>query len=74
MLMTGLTLIIGLAPIMFSTGTGADVMQRIAAPIIGGVVSALVMVLVVFPAIYAIWRGTMPDVLVVGVGPPRSPM
>lgn len=56
MLMTGLALFMGLVPIMFSSGTGADVMQRIAAPMIGGVVSALLMVLVVFPAIYSIWR------------------
>ena len=57
MLMTGLALFLGLIPIMFSTGTGADVMQRIAAPMIGGVMSALLMVLLVFPAIFAVWRG-----------------
>mgnify|MGYP003644204513 CR=1 FL=1 len=56
MLMTGLALFLGLVPIMFSTGTGADVMQRIAAPMIGGVISALLMVLLVFPAIFAVWR------------------
>ena len=43
-------------PIMFSTGSGADVMKRIAAPMIGGVGSALVLVLVVLPAIFSIWR------------------
>ena len=58
MLMTGLASFIGLIPIMLSTGTGADVMKRIAAPMVGGVVSALVMVLLVFPAIYSIWRGS----------------
>lgn len=57
MLMTGMALFMGLVPIMFSTGTGADVMKRIAAPMVGGVVSALIMVLIVFPAIFAIWRG-----------------
>jgi Cu(I)/Ag(I) efflux system membrane protein CusA/SilA len=57
MLMTGLALFMGLVPIMFSSGTGADVMQRIAAPMVGGVVSALIMVLVVFPAIFMFWRG-----------------
>ncbi|MDX1506644.1 MAG: CusA/CzcA family heavy metal efflux RND transporter [Woeseiaceae bacterium] len=56
MLMTGLALFMGLVPIMFSDGTGADVMKRIAAPMVGGVVSALVMVLIVFPAIFSIWR------------------
>jgi Cu(I)/Ag(I) efflux system membrane protein CusA/SilA len=56
MLMTGLALFMGLIPIMFSDGTGADVMKRIAAPMVGGVISALIMVLVVFPAIFSIWR------------------
>lgn len=57
MLMTGLALFMGLVPIMYGTGSGADVMKRIAAPMIGGVGSALVLVLVVFPAIFAFWRG-----------------
>lgn len=57
MLMTSMTLFIGLMPLMLSTGTGADLMQRIAAPMVGGVVSALLMVLVVFPAIFMSWRG-----------------
>lgn len=56
MLMTGLALFMGLIPIMFSDGAGADVMKRIAAPMVGGVVSALIMVLIVFPAIFSIWR------------------
>jgi Cu(I)/Ag(I) efflux system membrane protein CusA/SilA len=46
----------GLVPIMYSTGSGADVMKRIAAPMLGGVGSALVLVLLVFPAIFSIWR------------------
>jgi len=57
MLMTTLTLLIGLMPIMLSDGTGSDVMKRIAAPMLGGIVTALFMVLIVFPAIFAIWRG-----------------
>ena len=57
MLMTGLSTFIGLVPILFASGTGADVMQRIAAPMVGGVVSALLMVLLVFPAIFMVWRG-----------------
>lgn len=56
-LMTGLTLLLGLLPIMWSTGSGADVMKRIAAPMVGGITSALVMVLVVFPALFALWKG-----------------
>ncbi len=58
MLMTWLSTFIGLLPIMLSTGTGADVMKRIAAPMIGGVGSALIMVLFVFPALFSIWRGS----------------
>ena len=56
MLMTGLALLMGLLPIMFSDGSGSDVMKRIAAPMLGGIGTALVMVLIVFPAIFAIWR------------------
>ena len=56
MIMTGLALILGLVPIMYSTGSGADVMKRIAAPMLGGVVSALLLVLIVFPVIFSFWR------------------
>jgi Cu(I)/Ag(I) efflux system membrane protein CusA/SilA len=56
-LMTGLALFMGLIPIMYSSGTGADVMKRVAAPMLGGVGTALVLVLIVFPAIFAFWRG-----------------
>jgi Cu(I)/Ag(I) efflux system membrane protein CusA/SilA len=41
---------------MWATGTGADVMKRLAAPMVGGVFSALLLTLVVIPALYAIWR------------------
>lgn len=58
MLMTWLSTFMGLLPIMFSFGAGADVMKRIAAPMLGGVATALIMVLIVFPAIFAFWRGT----------------
>jgi Cu(I)/Ag(I) efflux system membrane protein CusA/SilA len=57
MLMTGLALFMGLIPIMYSAGSGADVMKRIAAPMLGGVGSALILVLIVFPAIFSFWRG-----------------
>ena len=56
MLMTGMALWLGLVPILWSTGAGADVMKRIAAPMVGGITSALIMVLIVFPAIFAIWK------------------
>ncbi len=58
MLMTGMALLLGLVPIMWSTGSGADVMKRIAAPMVGGISSALFMVLVVFPAVFALWKGS----------------
>ena len=48
---------LGLVPILISTGTGADVMKRIAAPVIGGLLSSLILVLVLYPVIYMIWRG-----------------
>jgi len=57
MLMTGLALFMGLIPIMYSSGSGADVMKRIAAPMLGGVGTGLLLVLIVFPAIFSFWRG-----------------
>ncbi|MDD5465534.1 MAG: CusA/CzcA family heavy metal efflux RND transporter [Candidatus Omnitrophica bacterium] len=48
--------IFGLMPVMLSVGTGADVMKRIAAPLIGGLTSSTVLTLVVLPAIYTIWK------------------
>ena len=56
-LMTVLTTMIGLSPVMWSTGTGADVMKRIAAPMVGGLVTSFVLELTVYPAIFAIWKG-----------------
>ncbi|MGH9259039.1 MAG: efflux RND transporter permease subunit, partial [Acidimicrobiales bacterium] len=55
-LMTVTAIIAGLAPILWSEGTGADVMQRIAAPMVGGMVTATVLTLAVIPAIYYLWR------------------
>ena len=43
-------------PILWATGTGADVMRRIAAPMVGGVLTSFVGELIVYPAIYFIWR------------------
>jgi Cu(I)/Ag(I) efflux system membrane protein CusA/SilA len=54
--MTACVIIAGLAPILWSHGTGADVMKRIATPMIGGVVTSTIMELVVYPAIYYVWR------------------
>jgi Cu(I)/Ag(I) efflux system membrane protein CusA/SilA len=55
--MTICVIIAGLLPIMWSHGAGADVMKRIAAPMVGGVVTSGIMELMVYPVIYYIWRG-----------------
>ena len=54
--MTVATMFMGLLPIMWSTGTGADVMKRIAAPMIGGIFTSFLLELVVYPAIYEVWK------------------
>ncbi len=56
-LMTVLCAMLGLVPIMWSDGTGADVMKRIAAPMVGGLVTSFLLELLVYPAIFAIWKG-----------------
>jgi Cu(I)/Ag(I) efflux system membrane protein CusA/SilA len=56
-MMTVTAIMAGLLPIMWSTGTGSEVMQRIAVPMIGGMVSSTVLTLVVIPAIYALVKG-----------------
>jgi len=55
-MMTVLTVIIGLIPIMYGAGTGSEVMQRIAAPMIGGMTSALILTLLIIPAIFKLWK------------------
>jgi Cu(I)/Ag(I) efflux system membrane protein CusA/SilA len=54
--MTASVIIAGLLPILWSHGAGADVMKRIATPMVGGVVTSTLMELLVYPAIYFIWR------------------
>ena len=54
--MTVATMFLGLVPIMWASGTGADVMKRIAAPMIGGIFTSFLLELVVYPAIYEIWK------------------
>ncbi|MCK9375250.1 MAG: CusA/CzcA family heavy metal efflux RND transporter [Syntrophobacterales bacterium] len=54
--MTAATLLVGLIPIMWSAGTGADVMKRIAAPMIGGILTSFLLELMVYPAVYEIWK------------------
>ena len=55
-MMTAAAIIVGLLPILFGTGTGSEVMSRIAAPMVGGMVSAVVLTLLVVPAIFFLWR------------------
>ncbi len=58
---------IGLLPIMWSTGIGADLMKRIAAPMVGGLVTSFLLELLVYPAVYYLWkRGALPE------GPPTA--
>jgi Cu(I)/Ag(I) efflux system membrane protein CusA/SilA len=54
--MTVATMFLGLVPIMWSTGTGADVMKRIAAPMIGGIFTSFVLELLVYPGLYQVWK------------------
>ena len=54
--MTVCAAFMGLLPIMWSTGTGADVMKRIAAPMVGGLVTSFILELLVYPAVYFLWK------------------
>ncbi len=56
-MMTVVAIMAGLLPIMWSTGTGSEIMQRIAVPMIGGMISSTLLTLIVIPAIYGIVRG-----------------
>ena len=56
-IMTAAAIIIGLLPILYGTGTGSEVMSRIAAPMVGGMLSAVVLTLLVLPSVYLLWRG-----------------
>jgi Cu(I)/Ag(I) efflux system membrane protein CusA/SilA len=61
-LMTVVAMTAGLLPLLWSTGTGADVMKRIAAPMVGGLASSFALELLVYPALFAIWkRRSLPD-------------
>ena len=55
-MMTFAAIVVGLIPIMYGEGTGSEVMQRIAGPMIGGMISSLVLTLLVIPAIYFLWK------------------
>jgi Cu(I)/Ag(I) efflux system membrane protein CusA/SilA len=55
-LMTVLTIMVGLLPIMWGSGTGSEVMRRIAAPMVGGMTSATLLTLVVIPSVFLLWK------------------
>lgn len=55
-MMTVMAILMGLPPIMWSSGSGADVMKRIAAPMVGGVVTSFLLELLIYPAIYTLWK------------------
>jgi copper/silver efflux system protein len=55
-MMTVCTILAGLLPVLWSDGTGADVMKRIAAPMVGGVVTSALLELIVYPALYMVWK------------------
>ena len=55
-MMTVAAILLSLVPILWATGSGADVMRRIAAPMVGGVVTSFIGELIVYPALYFIWR------------------
>ena len=55
-MMTATAIIVGLLPILYGTGTGSEVMSRIAAPMVGGMVSAVLLTLLVVPAVFYLWR------------------
>jgi Cu(I)/Ag(I) efflux system membrane protein CusA/SilA len=54
--MTVATMFLGLVPIMWATGTGSDVMKRIAAPMIGGIFTSFLLELLVYPPVYQLWK------------------
>jgi Cu(I)/Ag(I) efflux system membrane protein CusA/SilA len=55
-MMTVTAMFMGLLPVMWSVGTGADMMKRVAAPMVGGVFSSFILELLVYPVLYAIWK------------------
>ena len=55
-MMTVVTIIAGLLPLFWGRGTGSEIMQRIAAPMIGGMISALALTLIVLPVLYSLWH------------------
>jgi len=55
-MMTAAAIVVGLLPILYGTGTGSEVMSRIAAPMVGGMISAIILTLLVLPTLFYLWR------------------
>jgi Cu(I)/Ag(I) efflux system membrane protein CusA/SilA len=72
-IMTVVAIMAGLVPILWSTGTGSEVMQRIAVPMIGGMVSSTVLTLVVIPAVYGLVKGWWLPKVVAAMDQPAEP-
>ena len=58
-MMTAAAIIVGLLPILYGTGTGSEVMSRIAAPMVGGMLSAVLLTLLVLPTLFYLWRSSL---------------
>jgi Cu(I)/Ag(I) efflux system membrane protein CusA/SilA len=72
-MMTVLAILLGLLPIMWSHGAGADTMKRIAAPMVGGVISSFLLELVIYPVIFTIWKWRREIRPALGAATPASP-
>jgi Cu(I)/Ag(I) efflux system membrane protein CusA/SilA len=55
-MMTVCTILAGLIPLLFSTGIGSEIMKRVAAPMVGGVITSTALELLIYPAIYLVWK------------------
>ena len=73
-LMTFAAMSTGLIPILWSSGTGSEIMKHVAAPLVGGIVTSFILELAVYPAIYALWRERSALVPDGGVEPTRCPL
>jgi Cu(I)/Ag(I) efflux system membrane protein CusA/SilA len=80
LVMTVATTVLGLLPLLWESGVGADVSARTAAPVVGGLWSCMLLTLLVLPAAYAMWRrhqvrvGMVPSPLAPADRPPTSPL
>ncbi|TWX47217.1 efflux RND transporter permease subunit [Colwellia hornerae] len=57
-MMTAAAIIVGLLPILYDTGTGSEVMSRIATPMVGGMLNAVILTLLVLPTLFYLWRSS----------------